>query len=189
MTQRGFVIPVMLIVYGLMALAALAAVGVAKYKLEHWCNATCRDARGERDKLAAEKAAALKREAAIATLYGAQVAATQAAEAKQQEVRDANFGVVRSRVARLGADDAHARIPAGVVGLLNDATSAANASGAAPGPESAPATPSPGADTSGALLAGWFAVVAEIHAECRDRVQQWADFYRGLKEATSEQIH
>ena len=70
-------IPTVPIVYGLAALVAIAVTGAIAYKAQHWCNTVCKEARGERDQLAAEKSAALKREAAIAVLYGQQVAATQ----------------------------------------------------------------------------------------------------------------
>jgi len=187
MTQRGFVIPLMLILYAVAALAVLGAVGVAKHKVEHWCNVACTDARHERDQLAAEKKEALRREAAIATLYGAQVAATQAAESKRDEVRHDTFTPLRNRAVSLGAG---VRVPADAVRVLADATSQANAAGTPAGPDQAPATPAGPADS--ASFVAWFVDVAEIHAECRDRVAAWESFYRGLRAATEaplEQIH
>lgn len=188
MTQRGFVIPVTLIVYAIAALAFLGVVGVVQHKVQHWCNSACKEARSERDTLAAEKKEALRREAAIAVKYGEQVAATQAAEAKREGERNAQFATIRP----LPAAAARAVVPAGVVGVLADATRAANAAGTAAGPAQASPIPAAAADSSGELIAGWFVEVARIHAECRDRVAQWEDFYSGLRAATvvqSERIH
>jgi hypothetical protein len=190
MTQRGFVIPLMLILYAVAALAVLGAVGVAKHKVEHWCNVACTDARHERDQLAAEKKEAMRREAAIATLYGAQVAATQAAESKRDEVRHDTFQPIRNRAASLGVG---VRVPADAVRVLSDAASAANTAGTPAVPDQAPAATPPSADSSSDQLVAWFVDVAEIHAECRDRVAAWVTFYRGLQAAQSEvpieQIH
>ena len=192
MTQRGFVIPVTLIVYAIAALAFLGVVGVVQHKVQHWCNSACKEARSERDTLAAEKKEALRREAAIAVKYGEQVAATQAAEAKREGERNEQFATIGTRVRTLPAAAARAVVPAGVVGVLADATRAANAAGTAAGPAQASPIPAAAADSSGELIAGWFVEVARIHAECRDRVAQWEDFYRGLRAATGvnlERIH
>lgn len=178
MTQRGFVIPAMLILYAVIALAALAATGAIAYKAQHWCNSACKEARAERDQLAAEKAAVLKREAAIATLYGQQVAATQAAETKRDEVRHDTFSPIRQRARAVGVP---VRLPADALRVLADATSAANAAGAAGGADQAPAAASPAPD-----VVSWYVDVAEIHAECRDRVAAWQRFYDGLRAATDE---
>ena len=187
--QRGFVIPTVLIVYGLAALVAIAVTGAIAYKAQHWCNTVCKEARGERDQLAAEKREALRREAAIAVKYGEQVAATAAAEAKRQEVRDGQFAPVRARVRALPSAAGGMRVPADVVRVLDAATRAANAAGAPAGaPEAAAAAP-PAADSRGDLLAGWFAEVAEIHAECRDRVAEWQTFYSGLRASQQEPAH
>lgn len=185
--QRGFVIPTVLIVYGLAALVAIAVTGAIAYKAQHWCNTVCKEARGERDQLAAEKSAALKREAAIAVLYGQQVAATQAAETKREEVRHETFAPIRQRAGALVG----VRVPPDAVRVLTDATNAANAAGTPAVPDQAPAAPAAPADS--ASLVAWFVDVAEIHAECRDRVAAWTDFYNGLRAAPSEvpieQIH
>lgn len=188
--QRGFVIPVTLILYALAAAAVLGGAAIVKHKAETWCNEACREARAERDQLAQEKAAALKREAAIAVLYGAQVAATQAAETKREEARHESFDPIRKRAGTLGAG---VRVPAAVVGVLADAARAANAAGAPAGAAEAAAAPAAPADSTGELVARWFVDVAEIHAECRDRVAAWEAFYSGLRAAQSEvpieQIH
>lgn len=176
--QRGFVIPAMLILYAVIALAAIAATAGIAYKAQHWCNAACTEARAERDTLAAEKAAVLKREAAIATLYGQQVAATQAAETKRDEVRHDTFDPIRQRA---GAAGRGARLSADALRVLADATSAANAAGATGSADQAPATAATAPD-----VVSWYVDVAEIHAECRDRVAAWQRFYDGLRAATSE---
>lgn len=181
MKQRGFVIPVTLIVYGLLALGAIAVLGGIAYKAQHWCNVACKDARAQRDELAAEKSAALKREAAIAVLYGQQVAATQAAENRRDEVRHDTFATLRTRAIPVGAG---VRVPAAAVRLLADATNAANAAGTPASPQETAAPAAAPAD--GASLVGWLVDVTEIHAECRDRVAAWERFYDGLRAATQE---
>jgi hypothetical protein len=188
MRQRGFVVPVTLIVYAVAAMVLLGAVGVVQHKVRHWCNEACNEARSERDTLAAEKAAALKREAAIATLYGQQVAATQAAEAQREAARNEHFTTIEARARALPAGDARVRIPASVVGVLADAAGAANAAGSAGGAQATVTTPAAPADSTGELMAGWFVDVARIHAECRDRVAQWEAFYSGLRAAQSSEV-
>jgi len=181
MSQRGFVIPVTLILYAVAALAVIGGAVYVKHQAETWCNAACTEARAERDKLADEKAAALKREAAIAVLYGQQVAATQAAETKRDEVRHETFTPIRQRAGALVG----VRVPADAVRVLADATRAANAAGTAASPQEAAAPPAAPADS----LIEWFVGVAEIHAECRDRVAAWERFYSGLRAAQQETAH
>lgn len=187
MRQRGFIIPVTLILYALVAAAILGGAAYVKHKAETWCNEVCREARAERDQLAAEKKEALRREAAIATLYGQQVAATQAAETKRDEVRHDTFAPIRQRAGALVG----VRVPADAVRVLADATNAANAAGTTARVDQA--APAPAAPADSASLVAWFVDVAEIHAECRDRVAAWTDFYNGLRAAPSEvpieQIH
>lgn len=192
MKQRGFVIPVTLILYAVAAAAVLGAIAFMKYEAEHWCNKVCTSARAERDQLAKEKTDALRREAAIATLYGQQVEATAAAESARERERAQRTAEVRAQVRALPAADAGVRVPAAVVRVLDAAASGANAAGTAGRAPEATAPAATGADSTGGLVAEWFADVAAIHAECRDRVAAWESFYSGLRAAQGvpiEQVH
>lgn len=192
--QRG-VITFALIAYAVLGIALVAVLGGLAWKAQHWCNVACADAQAdaksaerERDTLKTEKADAQRIAAGIATRYGEQVAATQRAEAQRDEARNAQFAPIIARARALPPDDARARVPASVVGVLDAAARAANAAGTAGGAPQAAPPAAAAADSSGELIAGWFAIVAQIHAECRDRVRAWEDFYSGLRAATDVPI-
>lgn len=181
--QRGF--GDLLVLYVIGAIAAALVIGGGIYKAQHWCNVACQDARKERDTLAAEKAAVLKREAAIAVLYGEQVARTSKVESQLTEARNVRFGSARANVRALSPADRDRAVPAAVVRVLDDAARAANASGPAAGTQASVAPPADraGRDARLGAVAEWMVTVAEIHAECRDRVAQWERFYDGLRAA------
>lgn len=119
-------------------------------------------------------------------LWNAQREKTETAQHERDEARAKLF----AQVPTLPAAVASQRVPAAFVGVLRDNASAANLAGATGEPHAAAAAPAATADAEESdlgLLAGWFADVARIHAECRDRVAAWATFYRGLMAAQPEQ--
>lgn len=178
MNQRGFAEG--LILYAIVAVVTLAAIGGAYYKLQHYCNTVCKDARAEVGVLKSEKAAAQERATAIALMWSGQVDKTAKAEQQLETDRHARAEKVRTAAAALPAADRGRPVPAAVVRVLGDAASAANAAGT---PTRAQETAPPVADTSLGVLTDWAVLVTEIHAECRDRVRQWEEFYSGLRAA------
>lgn len=178
MNQRGFA--EVLILYAIIAIVAVAAIGGAVYKVNHWCNTVCEDARAEVVMLKAEKAAAQERATAIALLWSGQVDKTASAESQLETLRHARAETVRAAAAALPAADRGRVVPAAVVRVLDSAAGAANSAGTTTGAEKAAPT---SADTSLGVLTDWAVVVTEIHAECRDRVAQWETFYAGLRAA------
>lgn len=188
--QRGFfVLPFIpaayqLIAWGIIALIALGVFAGLVYKVNHWHNAAWDDEHKIATKALAEIETIRKREAAIAVLYGEQVAATSAAEAKLETARNDRFQLVRSLSDSLDVATRGVPVPARSVGVFNAAVVAANASGTPGGAQETTAPAAAG--TNLGKLNDWFGVVAEIHAECRDRVKQWDDFYSGLEAAHRE---
>lgn len=96
----------------------------------------------------------------------------------------------RSQAIKLAARDlpkavADARVAPAFVGVLRASRDFANAAGPAAQPdETAPAAAAgPDAESTLGLVAEWVAEVAEIHAECRDRVSAWESFYASLRAA------
>ncbi len=135
----------------------------------------------------ADKAVRNKAIADQTLLWDAQRKKTEDAEHDRDEARAKLF----AQVPTLPPAVARERVPAAFVGVLRDNARAANAAGATGEPHetapTAPATADP-AESDLGLLAGWFADVARIHAECRDRVAQLVTFYSGLRAAQPKEI-
>lgn len=160
------------------------------YGAEHWCNGVCRDARAEVATLKSEKAAAQKMAAAIATKYGEQVAATQAAEAQRDGERNARFVPVESAARNLPAAIARIVVPAAAVRVLDDAIIASNATLAKPAAGAAESARAPPADSDLASVTSWGVTCAKQYAELADEVVGWQRFYAGLQAAQlAEQLH
>lgn len=194
--QRGF-IPIGLIVYGVAALAVMAALGVAAWKVDHWCNSACKNAQLEikqqsarADAAEAAIKAAQERATAIALLWAGKVT-TEETNAKQRDTdRAARFGPILAASRSLPAADARVRFPAPAVRVLDDAIRAGNAAIARPAaePEKAAATAAAtAARTDDAVdVAGvtqWGVAVSALYAACADQVRGWIDFYAGLQRA------
>lgn len=197
--QRGFAIT--LILYALAALAVLAAVGAIVWKVQHWCNAACKDAQAETVAAVARAEAAeaaidrAKKETARVTLAWAAdsvAAQTRAIEAKGE--RDVRFAPIHNAARGLPAADARVRIPDSAVGVLDRAVDAGNATitrpaaGAADQARATPADPAGVVDVAG--LTAWGVQVAQQYAACADQVTGWQTFYGGLqRNQLSEAIH
>lgn len=190
MKQRGFILTAQLIAYAVIALVVVIAAGTVTYKVNHWCNAACTEARDEADTLRKEKVAAQERATALANLWAAQVDKTEA-EARQRKVlQDEKFTALKNRVRHLSGNRA-LRLGAPAVGVLNDAVRAANDAPAVAevGEAPAPGVPEPpDADNQpGALLLSEREMVDFIVATAiayNDAVAQWkscVNFYEGLR--------
>ena len=114
-------------------------------------------------------------------LWDQQRQKTEATERERDQARGEAFAAVKENH-RLTAEVAATRVPGTFVGVLRAASDQANAAGGSGKPDPAAAPAAAGADDSTlGLLADWYAQVAEIHAECRDRVAAWQAFYDGLR--------
>lgn len=166
--------------------AALLAGGY--YWAEHvHCSARCRAAEGERDKLAQQIAAATAREAATQQRLDSVAAAQAAIDQLEQEKRNARFAPLQER-ARVAPGTTFG-IAGGTLGVLNDASRAANEGNpAAAAAEREPAA-DPVPDAPGPILiaerdlANFVVAAAAAYA---DAVGQWrscVDFYAALRAA------
>lgn len=156
----------------LIVAALFAAVALAKSSYDE------RRRDEGREEVRAEMAAA---QAAQEAAWQEQKRKTEVATNERNAARRAAFKAAAERD-KLAQEIADTRVPAGFVGSLRRSADEANAAGPAGQPDGPAAEPSSGADSTLGLIAGWVREVAEIHAECRDRVAAWAAFYRGLQE-------
>jgi hypothetical protein len=199
--QRGMV-PVGLIVYAVLALGALAVIGAAAYRVNHWCNAACAAAKAETVKEtaradAAEQAiAAAKAEAErMRSRWAAETVALQVAAVQLEGERNARFAAVASAARGLPAVDARLRFPTSAAGVLELAISAGNATIARPPGEPAKETVAAPAAAEGAGfdvagVTAWGVACAKLYAEVADQVTGWQAFYARLQAAQlAEAIH
>jgi hypothetical protein len=184
--QRGF-IPISLIMYGVAALVALAAIGTVIYKVRHWCNAACVEQRDRADVAEASIKAAQDRATAIALLWAGNVT-REDTNAKQRDAdRTARFAPIVAASRALPADVARTRFPAAAARVLDDAIRAGNANLTEPAREpakeagAAPAAPAGAVDVAG--ITAWGVDVAALYASCADQVLGWQAFYSGLQGA------
>lgn len=198
--QRGF-IPVSLIVYGIIAVVVLAAIGGAVYSVRHWCNDACKNAQAETAKAIARADAAEAREAAaraekerVTRAWAAESVAAQLAAAQAEGERNARFVPVESAARGLPAAVARAAFPTDAARVLERAVDTANhaiARPAAEPPEAATAAPAAAAgafDVEGVTT--WGVACAKGYAELAAQVTGWIAFYGRLQAAQlTEAIH
>lgn len=106
-------------------LLAIALAAALWWKADHYCNSVCRDARGERDSLRAEKVAAQERATALALLWSAQLDKTDAEVRKREAEKRVQFSGLMDRAQSLDRG-AGLRIGNDTARLLLDASRAAN---------------------------------------------------------------
>jgi hypothetical protein len=100
-----------------------------------------------------------------------------------EEERNARFAEVEKLRRSIPVAVTRQPVDRSVVGVLDAARSAANATGPAPAPDqAAPTAPAYSGGVNVGGLTSWMTEVIEIHAECRARDADWAAFYRGLQE-------
>lgn len=119
--------------------------------------------------VAAQKAEAAKTEGAWRATAADAEARAASAEASRKEA----FAQLRRTIHAWPTDVAAVPVPAVAVGLLDEARHAADPAGPAPGAHEAPAQL--------AAVAAWMTEVLAIHAECRDMVEGWQEFYQRLR--------
>lgn len=167
----------------LAAVALVAAIAIAKHSYDE----------GKRDegradiqaKWDADSARRMAQVTAQTLAWDAQRQKTDTAVAERDKARQEAANAISQRVANLPQVVRDQRVPAAFVGVLRDSANAANLAGTPGEPDKAPAATAASADAESdlGLVAGWISDVARIHAECRDRVALWIDFYAGLRAA------
>jgi len=108
-------------------IAAIALAGVVAWKIQHWCNTACKDARAEVVTLQAQIDTARERATALALLWADGLNKVEVKYVEvQREVRE-RFTTLRERAGHVRADsDGAIRLGSESVELLNDAHAAAN---------------------------------------------------------------
>lgn len=179
-------LPVGLLVRIVAAIAAVVALAFIYHEIaEHFRDQGRAEIRAQWE---ADKAERVRRTTEITNLWDAQRRKTEEAIDERNKAREELASATRQRVASLPPDVAGTRVPGVFVGVLRAAGNQANAAGTSGQPDAAAAAGAAGADAAEldstlGLVAGWVAEVTEILAECRDQVDAWARFYRGLRAA------
>jgi len=116
------------------AVAIAIACWVVYEKIEHWCNAACREETALYEK-------AVKRASDLALMWSAKVDEVEKVSKQRREATNVAFSGLEGRSGRI-ASGAGVRMGGDVVSLWHDASGAANAA-AATGKREAPADPVP----------------------------------------------
>lgn len=123
--QRGWV---SLVMYALLAAAAVAAAWALWWKVDHWCNAACTDLQAVVARLEGEKKAAQERASAIAVMWADGLNKVEVRYVEVERAVRNTFAGLRDRTRGVSADSSGGiRLGSRAVELLDDAHRAANA--------------------------------------------------------------
>lgn len=176
--------------FGPYIIALLLAV-VVWWKVDHWCNAACREqrdlaaeARTQLDEITVRLKAAQERATHLALEWSKAIQRVEVRYVEAKQRQQVSFASVRERTGRIKVDlDAvRIRVPAGAVSVLADAGAAANG-GPAPaagggGGQAAPVPDAPGGEGADTTLTEWvdFATkAAEAYADANAKRQAAVD--------------
>lgn len=185
---RGFV-TVGFVVYAIAAVAVLAVIGTAAWRINHWCNAACKAEGVRADAAESTIKTAQERATAMTMLWDAERQKREADANARQADRAARFVAVDSAVVRLPAATGRIPFPSNAVRVFDAAIDAGNAgvarSAGEPAKETAAASAAPadGERVTVGDVTNWAVAVAKVYAECADMVTGWQSFYEGLRVA------
>lgn len=165
-------------------------LGAGYWQANHWCNTVCKEARAERDELAVQKAAAIKRATDLALLWSAEVDRSEIAARQRKERNAALFAPLTNRARSVPRGGVVAVSPA-AARVFVDAAAAANAP-AAPAGREAGADPIPDAAPAAPVIfderefADWVVTAAMAYADARNQWGACVEHYERLRTAQPE---